>query len=135
MHPKPFIFSAFLAFALSGGTLSRAQAVRVSDPGISIHNYKHPNKASAARTEQMAGFVLNSSDPALEARFARLDVGRNQSDPTPKYASRPVTFVVFTTQHKQKAGINPLTSTRHYKTGSGLRAAKTVREEWLCGTM
>lgn len=132
MNPKPLIFAAFLALFTSAGHVSQAQS-RVSDPGISSHNYKHPNKAAAA---PKARLVVESSNPALAARFATLDVGQPQTDPTPKYAAREVRFVVFTRQSRQRNVINPLISNRNYKTGNGVHAIKPVQEEeWICGTM
>lgn len=131
MNPKPLIFAAFLACAASLGQASRAQTI--SDPGISTHNYKHSHKAAAA---PKARLVVESSDPALAARFATLDVGRPVSDATPKYAPREVRFVVFTRQRRQRNPINPLVSSRNYKTGNGVHAIKPVQEpEWICGTI
>ncbi|GGM92295.1 hypothetical protein GCM10010967_26820 [Dyadobacter beijingensis] len=133
MNPKPLIFAAFLALATTLGQAAQAQPVRITDPGISSHNYKHPNKAAAA---PKARLVVESSNPALAARFATLNLGRPDTDPTPKYAPREVRFVVFTRQRKQRNGINPLLSARNYKTGNGVHANKPVQqEEWICGTM
>ncbi|MCF0070020.1 hypothetical protein LZD49_06025 [Dyadobacter sp. CY261] len=133
MNPKPLIFAAFLAFTATVGHATQAQAIRISDPGISAHNYKHPNKAAAG---PKAGLVVESSNPVLAARFATLNLGRPNLDPTPKYAPREVRFVVFTRQHKQRNVINPLISVRNYKTGNGVHAIKAVQEvEWICGTM
>lgn len=133
MNPKPLIFAALLACSASLSTVARAQAIRISDPGISTHNYKHPNKAAAA---PKARLVVESSNPALAARFATLYVGHPETDATPKYAPREVRFVVFTRQRRQRNVINPLVSTRNYKTGSGAHAIKPVREpEWICGTI
>jgi len=133
MNPKPIIFAAFLAFSATLGNASRAQAIRISDPGISTHNYKHPDKAAAA---PRAMLVVESSHPALAARFATLSVGRPETDPTPKYARREVRFVVFTRQRTQRNAINPLVSTRNYKTGNGVHAIKPVQEpEWICGAI
>ncbi|MGV3600789.1 MAG: hypothetical protein ACO1N1_06260 [Dyadobacter fermentans] len=132
MNPKPLVFAAFLALAATPGNAARAQATRLTDPGISTHNYKHPNKAAAA---PKARLVVESSDPALAARFATLSVGRPKSDPTPKYTPREVRFVVFTRQRTQRGLINPLVSTRNYKTGNGAHSIQPAREAgWLCGT-
>ncbi|MBO9612780.1 MAG: hypothetical protein J7619_08810 [Dyadobacter sp.] len=131
MNPKPLIFAAFLACSASLGHATRAQSI--SDPGISTHNYKHPHKAAAA---PKARLVVESSDPALAARFAAFNVGRPVSDATPKYATREVRFVVFTRQRKQRNVINPLVSTHNYKTGNGVHAIKPIQEpEWICGTI
>lgn len=133
MNPKPIIFAAFLAFSATLGNASRAQAIQISDPGISAHNYKHPNKAAAA---PKAKLLVESTRPALAARFATLNVGRPDTDPTPKYAPREIHFVVFTRQRTQRNAINPLVSTRNYKTGNGVHAIKPVQEpEWICGTI
>jgi hypothetical protein len=133
MNPKPLIFAAWLACAAGLGNTACSQPVRISDAGISTHNYKHPNKAAAA---PKASLVVESSAPALAARFATLNVGRPEHDPTPKYAPREVRFVVFTRQRSQRNAINPLISTRNYKTGNGVHAIKPVpEEEWICGTM
>nr|WP_295928441.1 hypothetical protein [uncultured Dyadobacter sp.] len=133
MNPKSIIFAALLAFSASLSNASRAQAIRVSDPGISAHNYKHPNKAAAASGAML---VVEASNPALAARFATLDVGRPLTDPTPKYTAREVRFVVFTSQRTQRNRINPLLSNRNYKTGNGVHVIKPVREEeWICGNL
>lgn len=133
MNPKSIIFAALLASSASLSSASRAQAIRIADPGISSHNYKHPNKASAA---PKAVLVVESSDPALAAHFATLDVGRPATDPTPKYRPLEVRFVVFTRQRTQRNGINPLLSNRNYKTGNGVHNIKPVHEEeWICGNM
>lgn len=131
MNPKPLIFAAFLACSASLDNTARAQTI--SDPGISTHNYKHPHKATAAPNPRL---VVESTVPALAARFATLNVGRPIGDATPKYAPREVRFVVFTRQRRQRNVINPLVSTRNYKTGNGVHAIKPVQEpEWICGTI
>jgi hypothetical protein len=133
MNPKPIIFAALLAFSAILSNASLAQAIRISDPGISAHNYKHLNKATAA---PQARLVVESSPPALAARFATLNVGRREIDPTPKYAPREIRFVVFTRQPTQRNAINPLVSTRNYKTGNGIHVIKPVQEpKWICGTI
>lgn len=135
MNPKPFFFAAFLACSAAVGNPAGAQARHMTDPGISTHNYKHPNKAAEALESVHSGFVMEASNPALAARFATLDVGRPKTDPTPKYAARPVRFVVFTRQRRQHNAINPLISTSNYKTGNGVHAIQAAPEEWICGTM
>lgn len=133
MNPKPLILAALLASISSLGNTASSQPIRISDPGISTHNYKHPNKAAAA---PKARLVVESSAPALAARFATLNVGRPENDPTPKYAPREVRFVIFTRQRTQRNAINPLISTRNYKTGNGVHTIRPVpEEEWICGTM
>lgn len=133
MNPKPLILAALLACVAGLGNTASSQPIRISDPGISSHNYKHPNKAAAA---PKARLVVESSNPALAARFATLHVGHPETDATPKYAPREVRFVIFTRQRRQRNAINPLVSTRNYKTGSGAHAIKPVQEpEWICGTI
>lgn len=133
MNPKPIILAALLACSASLNTTVRAQAIRISDPGVSTHNYKHPNKAAAASG---AGLVVESSNPALAARFATLNTGRPENDPTPKYVPREVRFVIFTRQRTQRNVINPLMSSRNYKTGNGAHSIKPTQEpEWICGTI
>lgn len=136
MNPKPIIFAAFLAITAGMSNKAQAQAGRISDPGISTHNYKHPNKAAIARQSDKGTLVIEASNPALAARFATLSVGRPETDPTPKYAPREVRLVVFTRQRTQRNAINPLVSTRNYKTGNGAHTNKPVQqEEWICGTI
>jgi len=133
MNPKPLILAALLASVASLGNTASSQPIRISDPGISTHNYKHPNKAAAAPEARL---VVESSAPALAARFATLNVGQPENDPTPKYAPREVRFVIFTRQRTQRNALNPLVSTRNYKTSNGVHAIKPVpEEEWICGTM
>lgn len=133
MDPKPIILAALLASIASLGNAASSQPIRISDPGISTHNYKHPNKAAAAPNARL---VVESSAPALAARFATLHIGHPEDDPTPRYALREVRFVIFTRQRTQRNALNPLISTRNYKTGNGVREIKPVpEEEWICGTM
>lgn len=124
---------AWIAVSAAFCQAANAQAAPLSDPGISTHNYKHPNKAAAA---PKARLVVESSNPALAARFATLNVGRYTADHTPKYAPREVRFVVFTRQRRQGNLVNPLLSARNYKTGNGVHAIRPVQqEEWICGAM
>jgi hypothetical protein len=85
-------------------TFAVAQSNQV-DPGISTHNYKHPNKAKLAKKQNQGNTIT---------------VVSNQQSKTlnnmPKYASRPASLVVETPGVGNEAHINPLVAERNYKT-------------------
>jgi hypothetical protein len=89
-----------------------AQSSSPADAGISTHNYKHPNKAAAAKQTQPT--IRVSSLSTIE-KYGKIR-GNDQGISTPKYASRPATLVVTRTYEKESTLINPLTSSRNYKT-------------------
>lgn len=83
----------------------QSQAQNLSDPGISSHNYKMPDKAAKARfSDQYIVLTRQSFKQTFESGKAR----------TPKYASSPSTVIEKRKSEKMSV-INPLTSGANYK--------------------
>jgi hypothetical protein len=89
-----------------------AQSRSIVDPGISTHNYKHPNKAAQAKSS--ANSIRVPTINTIE-RFGKIR-GTNRGSSTPKYATRPAALVIQRTSEVEKLQINPLASSRNYKT-------------------
>jgi hypothetical protein len=92
-----------------------AEAQSIVDPGISVHNYKHPNKAAQAKA--MSGNQKIVRVPTLNTveqygKYNRSKVSSN----TPKYAPRPAALVVTRTYQPQGLQLDPLRSPANYKT-------------------
>lgn len=92
---------------LGVSVLSLTFAVAQSDPGISTHNYKHPNKAKIAKKQNQGNTVTVVST-------------QQSTTPNnmPKYASRPASLVVETSGVEKETQINPLVADRNYKTSN-----------------
>ena len=83
----------------------QSQAQNLSDPGISSHKYKMPDKAAKARfSDQYIVLTRQSFKQTFESGKAR----------TPKYASSPSTVIEKRKSEKMSV-INPLTSGANYK--------------------
>jgi hypothetical protein len=106
--------SMLLALAVVGLTTGAvvAQNKTIVDPGVSTHNYKHPNKAAKASESQNE--IRVPSQNRVERYSKMRHNGRKSS--TPKYAPRPAALVVVKTSEKEESLVNPLTSSRNYKT-------------------
>jgi hypothetical protein len=89
-----------------------AQNKTIVDPGVSTHNYKHPNKAAKASESQNE--IRVPSQNTVE-RYSKMRYSGPKTS-TPKYAPRPAALVVVRTTEKEDALVNPLTSSRNYKT-------------------
>ena len=83
------------------------------DPGLSTHNYKHPNKAAKAKAQKTDGIVVSNIN-TIE-NYSKQQNSRYVST-TPKYAPRATPLVVTRTYRKEGVDINPLISPRNYKT-------------------
>lgn len=111
MHKSSFI----IAVIFSVGVLfnkSVAQSNQV-DPGVSTHNYKHPNKAAkakASRTDEVVVSNINTIETYSKQQNSRY------VSSTPKYAPRATPLVVSRKYQKEGVDINPLASPRNYKT-------------------
>ncbi|TDB64602.1 hypothetical protein [Arundinibacter roseus] len=91
---------------------ANAQSNKVTvDPGISVNNYKHPNKARQAKamTAETEGTTANA---IVEPRKG------NRFNGTPKYANRPGSKVFLGTEPGKDFHLNPLNAPGHYKTPS-----------------
>lgn len=100
-----FAFATFLFISNTANAQNRVQV----DPGFSVNNYKHPNKAKSAKAMQAApeGAIANAIvEPRRGNRFAH----------TPKYASRPGSRVLLETESGREVYLNPFNSPHNYKT-------------------
>jgi hypothetical protein len=106
--------SLIIAILLSTFSISSALKAQSSmvDPGISTHNYKHPNKAAKAKAQRTDEIVV-SNIKTIETYSKRQD---RYASYTPRYAPRPTPLVVTRTYQKEGVDINPLISPRNYKT-------------------
>lgn len=93
------------------GTYSFAQ----SDPGVSIHNYKHPNKARKAKQENSEGVSVRTMDYLTAKRLETIR-GKAKGSTMPKYARRYPALSVRTEPVDRSYEINPLNSPQNYKT-------------------
>lgn len=114
-------FIATLVAGIFSASLVQAQSKSSVDPGISTHNYKHPNKAAQARESETKIRVSNLGTVERYVKNRR----SGYSSSTPKYAVRPASLVLIRTSPKEGLALNPLTSPRNYKTSSGFTPAKT----------
>ena len=106
--------TSFLIVIILAGFLTSAHAQSMVDPGISVHNYKHPNKAAKAKAMNADKTIRVASIGSVEGSYKRQN--RNSYVTTPKYAPRPATLVFSRTYQKEGVNINPLSSPRNYKT-------------------
>ena len=107
-------FLIFAAIIISGFVYNAVQAQStIVDPGMSTHNYKHPNKAAKAKALKNDGIVVSNIN-TIES-YSKQQNSRYVST-TPKYAPRATPLVVTRTYKKEAVDINPLISPRNYKT-------------------
>lgn len=86
-----------------------AQEVPKNDPGFSVNNYKHPNKAKAAQKAKTEGTSVEvTTFKGLEGQL--VDANYHH----PKYAPRPK-LLVAESETIDKEHNNPLNSSRNYK--------------------
>ncbi|MCE7064657.1 hypothetical protein [Dyadobacter sp. CY326] len=109
---------AFLSTILFAATslIYNSNAQSIVDPGVSVHNYKHPNKAAQAkakRTNTVAVYNLKTIESYSKQQH-------RYASSTPKYAPRPVTLVVTKKYNVEGIEINPLLSPRNYKTPTNM---------------
>ena len=110
-----------LAFA-SGVLFSiHSQAQTLTDPGISSHNYKMPNKA------KMAG--LSTQQIVLTKQSFKADL--KTAHQTPKYAARPATIIASKRQ-KVTNVINPLNSVANYKAQAVYKPEEKTQAMMTC---
>lgn len=113
--------SFFISLLFAGLGSSLVQAQSIIDPGVSVHNYKHPNKAAKAKAADNSPKTIRvASINTVESFYKRQNRNTNVTT-TPKYAPRPATLVVTKTYEKEAVNINPLLSPRNYKTSNVLQ--------------
>jgi hypothetical protein len=99
-------------FALEAEAQDRSK-VKV-DPGISVHNYKHPNKAARAKEQEVMKHRRFTSKVGIFKRSIRTPLMRESSLP-PKYAKRSGWVIFKRSGPKPTTKLNPLTNPEHYK--------------------
>ncbi|WP_159467547.1 hypothetical protein [Dyadobacter sp. 3J3] len=109
---KSILISAAIIISGFVSGVAKAQSTLV-DPGMSTHNYKHPNKAAKAKALKNDGIVVSNIN-TIES-YSKQQNSRYVST-TPKYAPRATPLVVTRTYKKEAVDINPLMSPRNYKT-------------------
>lgn len=92
-----------------------AQSQSIVDPGVSVYNYKHPNKAAKAKALDANKNTVRVPSMNTVARYSKQQ-HRGEYITTPKYAPRPATLVVTRKYNSEGIEINPLNSPRNYKT-------------------
>ncbi|WP_353719608.1 hypothetical protein [Dyadobacter sp. 676] len=103
-----------IAILMTGLFTIAARAQSIVDPGISVYNYKHPNKAAQAKAAGKDQNTIRVANLRTVERFGKYQQGTVST--TPKYAPRPATLVVTREYKPEGVEINPLTSPRNYKT-------------------
>lgn len=89
------------------------KAQSIVDPGISTHNYKHPQKAAKANQNER-NIIRVENLNTVESNYKK----QNQDklwNTTPKYAPRPAALTIDDKYQEEKVNINPLVSPRNYK--------------------
>jgi hypothetical protein len=119
----------FIAITLVTAFLAvGANAQSIVDPGISVYNYKHPNKAAQAKAKGKEMKTLRVANYNVVEQAGKYQRTRYAST-TPKYAPRPTTLVIMREYKKEGIEINPLLSTRNYKTPNTNKAVNTDTTE------
>lgn len=88
------------------GASANSQAQTLTDPGMSAHNYKMPNKAAMAKKNDRGQHFVATMDAA----------NSSISQPAAKYAVAPSSIKISTDGKTQPMSINPLSSVANYKT-------------------
>ncbi|MBO9612779.1 MAG: hypothetical protein J7619_08805 [Dyadobacter sp.] len=107
--------NTFLIAILFVGLFAVAtNAQSIVDPGISVYNYKHPNKAAQAKAAGNDQKTIRVANMRTIERFGKYQT--KYASTTPKYAPRPAALVITREYKPEGVEINPLTSPRNYKT-------------------
>lgn len=99
----------------------KSQAQKISDPGISSHNYKMPNKAKMAGVRPQQIVLVKQSFNAHKSSVHQ----------TPKYATSPVT-VISAKRKSVVSNINPLQSVGNYKAQAVYRPEEKSQAMMTC---
>lgn len=103
---KPSILTLLTFSLLLLTATSNLKAQTLTDPGISQHNYKMPNKVATAKIQEKGQhFVINMNSAS-----------NTQLSHSSKYAVRPSSIVIAMNDKKEPMSINPLSSVSNYKT-------------------
>ncbi|WP_373516058.1 hypothetical protein [Persicitalea sp.] len=90
------------------------QKVKV-DPGVSVHNYKHPHKAKLAKDSQKIQRRGRFSSRVGIVPRAVIAPRESFQPSTPKYKRRPG-WSIFRNSNPTPTRLNPLTNPGNYKT-------------------
>ncbi|GAB3171327.1 hypothetical protein [Telluribacter humicola] len=115
------VFAAVFALVT---TSAFAQSKVQVDPGVSVHNYKHPNKAQKAKQLNDDRTTVEVPSVGLVERVTTARQ-RGKVRHTPKYANRPASLVVPVDGTKDDSQINPLNSPGNYKTNPVSKPSNT----------
>ena len=85
---------------------SGLKAQTLTDPGLSQHNYKMPNKMAQAKIRERGQHFTISMNAVSET----------ESKQTAKYSVRPSSIIVAINEKKEPMSINPLSAISNYKT-------------------
>lgn len=114
--------SIFAALILIGLCTLTARAQSKVDPGISTHNYKHPNKAAQAKAFEEGKSIRVATIKTVQDYYKRQN---RMANSTPKYAPRPASLVITRTLERERSDLNPLLSPRNYKTPNSYQHKRT----------
>jgi hypothetical protein len=96
------------------------------DPGVSVHNYKHPNKAQKAKVQANEGTSVQVPSIGTVERVTNAR-DRRKVRHTPKYANRPAALAVPVSGSSEGTQLNPLKSPRNYKTNAATKPVGTTQ--------
>jgi len=97
----------FLTILYTAFETSASDKQQNVDPGISVHNYKHANKAEKAKLDEGKTRLIEVTDANKP--------NKRNGNPTPKYVLQPANLVVTKTHKRENILINPLKNSANYK--------------------
>ncbi|GLU52102.1 hypothetical protein [Dyadobacter frigoris] len=103
---KPSILTKLTFSLLLLTAATNLQAQTLTDPGMSQHNYKMPNKAAQAKIKETGEHFAVTMNTAFDTELHQ----------APKYAVRPSSIVIALHEKKEPMSLNPLSSVSNYKT-------------------
>ena len=114
MKRSTYLIALAALFTFATANVFAQTTVQV-DPGVSVNNYKHPNKAKKAK--ELSAETNTVTVPNI-GTVEKVTAARERSrvKHAPKYASRPATLVLPGAGVEKGVQTNPLSSPRHYKT-------------------
>ena len=108
-----FFTGIFMVFLAGLDVWAQESSRTQVDPGISVHNYKHPNKA--VRAKKMEPAVRHRTRPRVGiVRRSSASPMPKENHQTPRYARRSG-WTFFKKSQASPSVINPLVNPSHYK--------------------
>lgn len=117
--------TSFLIIVILAGFLTTLKAQSTSDAGISVHNYKHPNKAAKAKAMMAENKSIRVASMNSAESFYKRQNRNTHITTTPKYAPRPATLVITRKYERETEHMNPHLSPRNYKTPNSYKRKET----------